>query len=152
MTWFDIVKDAKKDAEEFYTQFKEMIFKQIKNSLEELDKEEERYKSNIKTNELVAANMSQIEMEIIQPILDVRRQMAFQALNEIYGTRLILEQQAKDIANVFSQMDGVPIESKLVVFRDNMAEIEGLDGKPLIDIDALDKLIHRLGFEGKGME
>lgn len=152
MDWFDVVKDAKREAETFFLQFREALLSQVTTALAELDKDEAQLKRMRETYKAMVSSLSPMERSVIQPIIDRHHQSQEEAEEDIKYTRHILHDQLKHMTEIFRDVEDSPIESKLILLRENMADVKGIDGESLIDVDALDKIIHALGFEGKGME
>lgn len=152
MSWFDIVKDAKEDGEKFYEAFKKAIIEQVTGALEELDKDEKRLQEAERTHEAMISSLSPMERVMIKPLIDRQIESREEARAEMNSARKMLNSQLKEIKDMFLESDQFPIETRLVVLRDQFGEFPGFDGNPIINIKTLDDVIHNLGFQGKGFE
>jgi hypothetical protein len=146
MNWFDIIKDAKTDGEAFYVQFKKRLIGQLKLTLKDLEVEEVRLNLIYQNHKKLVSNMSPMERQIAQPIIDRHEEDHKTSVNELAGYKHRVELQIKYFTDSFRGLDKHPIETRLVHMREMLGEDE------LIDTDVLDEIIHRLGFEGRGME
>jgi len=152
MSWFDIIKDAKEEAEVFFYEFREALFKQITSVLEEIDKDEKRLDESEKTHEAILASLSDIEREIMSPLINRQRDDRDETREQLNFTRTVLNKQLEEMKGIFEQVQDAPIEGKLVLLREHFADTPGFDGEPILDLKTLDEIIHNLGFEGKGLE
>ena len=152
MSWFDIVKDAKEDAEKFFDDFQNTIVEQVTGTLEQLDKDHKRLEEAEKAHEAMISSLNPTERAILQPIIERQIETREETRADINMTHNILNNQLKEIKELFKESAGYPIETKLILLREHFGEFPGFDGKPIIDMKVLNDVIHNLGFEGKGLE
>tara|TARA_R100000234_G_scaffold119467_1_gene102469 strand:- start:1255 stop:1713 length:459 start_codon:yes stop_codon:yes gene_type:complete len=152
MSWFDIVKDAKDDAKKFFDGFQKTIVEQVTGTLEQVDKDLKSLEEAEKAHEAMIASLNPIERAMLQPIIERQIETREEARADINMTHNILNNQLKEIKEMFKESAGYPIETKLILLREHFGEFPGFDGKPIIDMKVLNDVIHNLGFEGKGLE
>ena len=152
MTWFDIIKDAKEDAEVFFYEFREALFKTITSLLEQLDEDEKRLDDVEKTHEEILSSFSDIEREIMSPLINRQRDDRDETREQLNFTRTVLNKQLEELKEKFIEIEDFPIETRLIEVREHFADTAEFNGEPILDLKTLDEIIHKLGFEGKGLE
>ena len=155
MTWFNIVKGAKEDAEAYWIEFTDNIdgwfdkmIETLNGYLEELDKMNQKDENYQK--------LSDLEKEIVKPIMD----MMSREINETRKQTLMQLKQIKlfqrESRKMMVDVKDAPIEIKIRQLLDSFNEMYDDVPKefmpPRVDRKRVEDIIHRLGFEGKGLE
>ena len=155
MTWFNIVKGAKEDAEAYWIEFTDNIdgwfdkmIETLNGYLEELDKMNQKDENYQK--------LSDLEKEIVKPIMD----MMSREINETRKQTLMQLKQIKlfqrESRKMMVDVKDAPIEIKIRQLLDSFNEMYDDVPKefmpPRVDRKKVEDIIHRLGFEGKGLE
>tara|TARA_R110000824_G_scaffold35901_22_gene112035 strand:+ start:8140 stop:8598 length:459 start_codon:yes stop_codon:yes gene_type:complete len=152
MTWFDILKDVKDEAEEFFNDFVESLLTYFdamdKRLIEDLDTLDE-------TSPLVEG-LNELERKILAPILDMVDIERKKALDNVHDALDIIRISRKEVADLKETTKDTPIEIKIRNISERFADLgvnpKGYPNVKALDQDKLDDILHRLGFEGKGME
>ncbi len=155
MTWFNIVKSAKDDAKAYWIEFTDSIgdwhdkmIKTLQGYLKELDKmiqPDEKYNA-----------LSDLEKEIVKPLMDMLRREVNETRKQTLKQIDQITQMQKETRRMMAEIEDAPIEIKIQhlvdsfneVYEDSPPELR----PPRVDRKRVEEIIHRLGFEGKGME
>ena len=155
MTWFNIVKSAKDDAKAYWIEFTDSIgdwhdnmVKTLQGYLKELDRINQ---TDEKYNEL-----SDLEKEILKPVMDMLRREVDETRKNTLEQIDQITQMQKETRRLIASIEDAPIEIKIQqlvdsfneVYEDSPPELR----PPRVDRKRVEEIIHRLGFEGKGME
>jgi len=155
MTWFNIVKGAKEDAETYWKDFTgaidswfHSVLKELYSYIKELSEPSE--------SELLAENIGELERQILQPILDMVKNQRAEVREQTLERIGLVKDLQKKARNIIAEVQDAPIEIKIQTLAESFTDTyEDADPKfipPRVDREKIDDIIHRLGFEGKGME
>lgn len=154
MTWFDTLKDVKDEAEEFFNDFVESLLTYFdameKRMIEDLDTLDEA------TPHQELEGLNELERKILAPILDMVDIERKKALDNVHDALDIIRKSRKEVADLKETTKDTPIEIKIRNISERFADLgvnpKGYPNVKALDQDKLDDILHRLGFEGKGME
>ena len=155
MTWFNIVKGAKDDAEAYWIEFTDNIdgwfdkmLETLNGYIEELDKMNQRDETYQK--------LSDLEKEIVKPIMDMLSSEIDETRKQTLMQLKQIERFQRESREMMVEVKDAPIEIKIRQLLDSFNGIyDGVPKKfipPRVDRKRVEDIIHRLGFEGKGME
>lgn len=152
MSWFDVLKDAKEDAEEFFNNSLDSLINYFndmeKRMLVELDR------LDLATE--MTENLTEFEREILKPMLDVLDRQKKETLDIAHNNLDLIRSARSELIKTKEETKDAPPELKIRVLSEKFQNLgtnpEGYPKMPTIDQDKIDDILHRLGFEGKGME
>lgn len=154
MTWFDVIKDVKDEAEEFFNNFFNTLVDYFdameKRLLEDLDTLDD---GSLATT---LGDLNELELEIMKPMLDLVNAEKKKALDNVHSALDVIRETKKEVLRIQKETKDAPPEIKISRLSERFQNLgenpEGYPQAPKLDQKKIDDILHRLGFEGKGME
>ena len=103
-----------------------------------------------------SGHLSDLEKEIVKPLMDMLRREVNETRKQTLKQIDQITQMQKETRRMMAEIEDAPIEIKIQhlvdsfneVYEDSPPELR----PPRVDRKRVEEIIHRLGFEGKGME